>query len=94
MIENCDEDFPLNFDKLTNFMEEIVGESDILKIAFKYTLNINGLLDMLYKIHSVLTHTSIINRNIKVQRKLKKAYDQYLNWTVSSSHEHLDRDHE
>ncbi|KAJ3640527.1 hypothetical protein Zmor_003820 [Zophobas morio] len=49
MIENCDEDFPLNFDKLTNFMEEIVGFSDALKL-FNINIMYTNILSLMSKL--------------------------------------------
>ena len=76
-----DSSFPIDFESLVKFMEEAVGQSDILTVAFAYTRNIDGLLEMLYKVYPKLTHKSIKNRVVKVQRKLKKSYDLYQAWS-------------
>ncbi|KAJ3651755.1 hypothetical protein Zmor_017773 [Zophobas morio] len=76
-----DSSFPINFESLVKFMEEAVGQSDILTVAFAYTRNIDGLLEMLYKVYPKLTHKSIKNPVVKVQRKLKKSYDLYQGWS-------------
>ena len=78
LCSEADPPFPLPFPELLKFMEDVLGESDILPIAWKYTDDITGLQNQLYKIYPLLSRDSIRNRCLKTQRKLNKAYTLYL----------------
>ncbi|KAJ3652319.1 hypothetical protein Zmor_018297 [Zophobas morio] len=87
LCEVADPPFVLEFSELVKFMEDVVGESDVLTIAFNYTSDIVGLLDELHQIYTSLSHTSIRNRCLKVQRKLKKAYARHQTCSMESNND-------
>ena len=74
MLNNT-EQYPLNYEQITEFMDKASGEKDILGLIRKYTDDIEGVLLLMYDVYPIVEHKSIKNRCRKVQRKIKKAWE-------------------
>ena len=65
--------YPLSYNQTTEFMDKVLGTSDVLGlIRMYYTEDVAGVPHLLYDVYPVVTHTSIKNSCRKVDRKIKK----------------------
>lgn len=69
-IEESSPQFILEYDQFLDFLENVQGSNDPLSVACLYTENTTGLIDMMTKIHKVLTQRSIKSRITRTKKKL------------------------
>ncbi|KAJ3652704.1 hypothetical protein Zmor_018646 [Zophobas morio] len=81
VLENAQ--YPLNFEQTVEFLEKATGEVDLLKLAHKYTTDVQGIIDMLFDIFPIVQHKSIKNRCKKIQKRLKKICGKLRNIDIS-----------
>ncbi|KAJ3659657.1 hypothetical protein Zmor_011334 [Zophobas morio] len=72
LITNTDE-YPLDYYQTIKFMTKVNGVRDILALVATYTNDIQGVLNLMFDICKVVTHKSIKNKCVRVQRRIKKA---------------------
>lgn len=70
-IENSEQNFILNFEQLSSFLENSFGSADPLSIAQDYTHDIPSLLTMLKSIYPHCKHRALKNRLTRMQKKMK-----------------------
>lgn len=84
-IEKSPTPFVLDYDQLLDFLENVHGNSDPLSVAYLYTDDVTGLLDMMSKVYSHLTHRSIKSR---ITRLKKKIFEQLSRMEEGENSEH------
>ena len=84
MLNNT-EQYPLNYEQITEFMDKASGEKDILGLIRKYTDDIEGVLLLMYDVYPIVEHKSIKNRCRKIQRKIKKAWESDKNLSENNT---------
>lgn len=62
--------FVLNFNQITDFLENVHGNPDPLSVAKQYTKDVLRLLDMLDKLHPHFTHRRIKARCTRIKKKI------------------------
>lgn len=71
-IEEQSKQFPLNYDQLVLFMENVQGSRDPLSVARKFTKDVPLLVDMLFQIYPQVKERSIKTRITRIRSKIKK----------------------
>lgn len=70
-MEENPTNYILSYDKLKDFIENVQGSSDQISTAQEYTENIEGLVETLNTLYSLLTHSTIKNRFTRLLTKLR-----------------------
>lgn len=71
-IENLTPSLTLNYQQICDFFENVHGNPDPLSIARKYTDNIPAFLEMLQRLHTVISSRSIKSRCTRLVKRINK----------------------
>lgn len=74
-IQETTPPFVLTFKQFYDFLENVQGNANPLGIASEYTNNIPALLDMLKKLHPLITHKNTKNRITRLTKKIQKQFN-------------------
>ncbi|KAJ3665264.1 hypothetical protein Zmor_000767 [Zophobas morio] len=82
LIDNSGVQYPVDFNQFVEFMDKVIGDSNVMDLINKYTTDVQGMLNLLYDVYPLVEHKSIKNKCLKAQRKLKKAYANFVDQTA------------
>lgn len=75
-VEADDSNFPLSYNQLVDFFENVHGNPDPLSLSKRYTKDTSALIDMLNNLKPLFTHRSIKNRTTRLIKKLRSQLSQ------------------
>lgn len=87
MLEKNPKHYILNFEQLTDFLENVHGSPDALSISKNYTNDTDELLNMLEGIYPLLNHRSIKNRITRLGKRIKQQLEKVSKNNVADNNE-------
>lgn len=87
LIEKLSPPLPLTFEQICDFFEKVHGNPDALSVAEKFTKDIEVFIDMLRRIHPIVSSRSIKSKCTRLRKKIGRQFygDDYLSDSSQSS---------
>lgn len=85
VIQSEPSSFVLDFKQIIHFLENAQGTSDVLSVAQQYTTDINGLMNMLTRLHPYFPSRNLKTRCTRLRKKLSKQLSQEDNCAESDT---------